>query len=112
MAEMIFDFGNALGKWFVPRKNEYDAFIHAIARLSDNEWSEIVGRGKPPEGFIRVNGTGYAVGNKARRHTIQERPHGAARYHDFYYGVALAYAMSEAFRRSDSNVSLFASHAP
>lgn len=113
MGELIFDFGNALGKWFVPRKNEYGSFIHAIARLSDNEWKEINGRAtKPLDGFIRVNGIGYAIGNMARRHIIQERPRGAARYHDTYYGVGLAYAMSEAFKRSDSSVTLFASHAP
>jgi actin family MreB-like protein len=112
MAEMVFDFGNALGKWFLPRRNEYGSFIHAIARLSENEWNEVVGRGKPPEGLVRVNGIGYAIGNKARRHTIQERPRGAARYHDHYYGVATAYALSEAFKRSDSSVSLLASHAP
>lgn len=112
MTEVVFDFGNALGKWYVPRKNEYGSFPHAIARLSENDWSRIVGRGKPPEGVVRINGTPYALGQAARRHTIQERPKGAARYRDSYYGVGLAYVLSEALRKNDSAVSVFASHAP
>lgn len=112
MAELIFDFGNALGKWFVPRTNVYGSFIHSIARLSDNEWSTIVGRGKPPEGLVKVNGIPYAIGSAARRHTTQERPKGAARYRDTYYGVAMAYTLSEALQQNDGRVSLFASHAP
>lgn len=112
MAEVIFDFGNALGKWFVPRTNEHGSFIHSIARLSENEWSTIVGRGKPPEGLVKVNGIPYAIGSAARRHTTQERPKGAARYRDTYYGVAMAYMLSESIKQNDSRVSLFASHAP
>lgn len=110
--EVVFDFGNAQGKWYSPRKNEYGSFTHALARLTENDWRHIVGRGKPPEGLVRINGTPYAIGNAARRHTIQERPRGAARYRDSYYGVGLAYALSEAIKKNDSQVSLFASHAP
>lgn len=112
MAEVIFDFGNALGKWFTPRKNEYGSFMHAIARISDNEWNNMARRGRPPEGIVKVNGIPYAIGRAAVRHITQDRPKGAARYRDTYYGVAMAYMLSEALQRNDSNVSLFASHAP
>lgn len=113
MAELILDFGNALVKWFAPRKSEYGDFIHTIVRLSEHEWREVVGRGsRPPAGIVKVNGVPYALGAMARRHTIQERPKGAGRYREDYYGVAMAYALSEAFRKDDGDVSLFASHAP
>ncbi len=110
--EIIFDFGNARGKWFVPRRRESGDFLHAIAELRESEWNNIVGRGKPPEGIIKVNGVPFAVGNAARRHVIQERPKGAARYRDTYYGIGLAYAMAEGIRRNDVAVNVFASHAP
>lgn len=110
--EIIFDFGNARGKWYAPRKNEYGDFLHAIAFLSEGEWRGIVGRGKAPNGIIKVNGQAVAVGDAARRYTIAERPKGAARYKQTYYGIGLAYTLTEAIKRDDANVSLFASHAP
>lgn len=110
--DMVFDFGNALCKWFNPRTNRFDFFRHAIYEMSDSEWRKLVGRGNPPDGYIRVNGQGYAVGDAARRHIIPERPKGASRYHATYYGVALAYALAEAFDKTTRNVTLFASHAP
>ena len=112
MADVVFDFGNALCKWFNPRSNQFGYFRHAIAELNDGEWRDIAGRGTPPEGYVRVNGQGYAIGNAARRHIIRERPKGASRYHATYYGVGLAYALAEALDRSTRNVTLFASHAP
>lgn len=110
--ELILDFGNARGKWFVPRRRESGDFLHAIAELRDSEWSKLVGRGRPPEGLVRINGVPYAIGNAARRHVIQERPKGAARYRDTYYGIGLAYALSEGIRRNDPAVTVMASHAP
>jgi hypothetical protein len=109
--EIEFDFGNARAKWFKPIDSTYGDFEHAIAVLSDNEWANIVGRGLPPKGLIRLDGIPYAVGEAARRHIIQDRPKGAARYRDTYYTVALAHALSEAIRRSE-RVALYASHAP
>lgn len=110
--EVVFDFGNAEGKWFVPARDEYGSFTHAIARLSDTEWNNVIGRGKPPEGYVKVNGIPYAIGKAARRHIIADRPKGAARYKETYYGVGLAYTLAEAIKKNDANVRLFASHAP
>jgi len=112
MSDIVFDFGNAQCKWFNPLTNEYGNFRHAISELSETDWRAICGRGKPPEGYAKINGTGYAFGDAARRHIIREKPKGASRYHSTYYGVALAYAMSRALDKSKRNITLFASHAP
>lgn len=111
MARFIFDFGNARGKWFRPGVPEQGDFMHAIATLSEADWRRAVGAGKPPRGFIRVNGVPYVIGDAARRHTLKERPKGASRYNEAYYGAALCFALSEAFIEQD-NISLYASHAP
>jgi hypothetical protein len=111
MSRFIFDFGNARGKWFIPCKNSWGDFLHALVRLGDNEWSGIVGRGRPPRGLIKVNGVAYAVGEAARRHVIPERPRGAARYNELYYLPAACFAMAEGFA-SDAEVVMYASHAP
>lgn len=110
--DVVFDFGNALGKWHNPQSSQFGYFRHAIAELQEGQWRNIVGRGKPPEGYIRVNGAAYAIGDAARRHIIKDRPKGASRYHSTYYGVGMAYALCEALNRSTRNVTLFASHAP
>jgi hypothetical protein len=112
MATVIFDFGNAYGKWFVPRTNQWGDFVHAIAPLSDNAYNRLGGAGWQADGIVQVNGTAFAVGDAARRHTIRERPTGAARYTDMYYGTALAYTLAVALGRSDDNVTVYASHAP
>lgn len=111
MARLIFDFGNARGKWFNPRQNCYDDFLHAIAVLTETEWNAVTGRGKPPKGIIKVNGVPYAVGEAAKRHIIREKPKGAARYNELYYAPAACFAMVEAFKES-TQVALYASHAP
>lgn len=109
--KLFFDFGNGDGKWFNGR--EYGHFRHALAPLSMNDWQRAVGRGKtPPPGYAMVNGMPFAIGDAARRHIIRQRPLGAARYTETYYGVGLAYAMSEAFKRSEDDVVLYLSHAP
>ncbi len=111
-ARFIFDFGNARGKWFLPsRGSKFGDFLHAIAPLTDTEWASIVGRGKPPKGLIRVNGTAYAVGEAARRHVIKDRPQGAARYNELYYLPAACFAFVEGFEES-AQIALYASHAP
>lgn len=112
MGDLIFDFGNFEGKWFNPDRNRQGNFMHAIAPLTDAQWRQVVGRGKPPKGVISVNGEHYAIGMAARRHTIQDRPAGAARYTQDYYGVALAFAMTEAFDGDDKQITLVASHPP
>lgn len=111
--EFVLDFGNSWGKWYSPGLNLRGNFRHAIARLSEGDWRNYAGRvGTPPNGYIRVNDTPYAIGDAARRHTIQERPRGASRYDESYYGVGLAYALACAFQRSTRPITLYASHAP
>lgn len=112
MVDFVLDFGNARVKYFDPRANFYGDFRHAIVALSENQWQKVVGRGKAPEGFLRVNGAPFVVGDNARRYLIAERPRGAARYEPTYYGVGLASALSESYNRSVRNITLFASHAP
>lgn len=110
--DFVFDFGNARGKWFIPRNNQYGDFLHAIKPLTPSEWNASVGNGHPPRGIIKVNGFPFAIGDAARRYVIPERPKGAARYRREYYGVGLAYALAEGFQRSIRRVYLMASHAP
>lgn len=113
MADLVFDFGNARIKWHNPRTSVFADTRHAIAPLREDQWQAAVGRAKlMPHGYIRVNGAPFAVGDKARRWVIQERPSGAARYRREYYGVGLAYAMVHSFKKSARNVTLMASHAP
>lgn len=113
MSEMTLDFGNSRGKWYVPRTGSYGDFMHAIATLNESEWRRVIGRtDKPRPGYIRVNGQGYAIGQSALRHGIQERPRGASRYRDDYYGVAMCFALTEAYDDSKRNVVLYASYAP
>jgi hypothetical protein len=109
---LILDFGNARIKWFDPRTNLYGDCRHAIVELSENDWQSVVGRGRPPEGYLRVNNVPFVIGDMARRYLIPERPQGASRYRANYYGVALGWALSSAFNRSSRNVTLVATHAP
>lgn len=112
MADFIFDFGNARGKYFRPKFNIYEDFRHSIAFLHDSEWRAVASRGGIPKGIIKVNGTPVAIGDTARGYTIADRPTGAARYKKEYYGFGLAYALVEAFKKDVANITLIASHAP
>lgn len=110
--ELVLDAGNARIKWHNPHASTFGDFRHALVALSENQWRKVTGRGIAPDGFIRVNGQPYALGDAARSLVIHERPTGASRYHDTYYGVALAYALYQAFGQSTRNVFLMGSHAP
>lgn len=110
--EVVFDFGNARGKVYAPKLGTYFDFRHAIAKLSENDWRQACRMGKPPQGYIRVNGIPYAIGDAARRHTIAERPKGAARYTELYYGIGLAFAASEILQTGDPNMTLRATYPP
>lgn len=112
MPDFGFDFGNARGKYHFPAKSAYGSFRHAIAPLRESDWRKVAARGNPPNGIVKINGMPYAVGDAARRYTIPERPEGAARYHANYYGIGLAFALSEAFDKSQRDIFLIASHAP
>jgi len=121
--DFIFDFGNARGKWFFPKAEgggDYGDFRHAIYDMKEHEWDQVVGRGKPPKGILRINGAPYAVGDAARKYVIKERPKGASRYRPDYYGVGLAFAMTTCFGQGmlenkqirKRNIVIFGSHAP
>ena len=112
MPDLGVDFGNMLWKFHLPSKSHYGSSRHAIAPLKESDWRKVAARGNPPKGVIKVNGLAYAVGDIARRYTIPERPEGAARYHANYYGVGLAYILTEAFEKSQRDIFLIASHAP
>ena len=111
--EAYLDFGNRLIKWRIPGLDvEMDDF-HAIHQLTDTEWRRATGRaGTPPPGHIKVNGIPYVVGKAALRHGLPERPKGAARYNELYYGVGVGYILAAGVGRTADRVTLFASHAP
>jgi hypothetical protein len=112
MPDLYFDFGNADLKYFDGEKS-FGHTRHAIASISETEWKKVVGRAKqPPEGYIAVEGKFFAIGDKARRYVLKEKPRGADRYVQEYYGVGMAYAISELFDNSHRVINLYASHAP
>lgn len=112
MPDIFLDFGNADVKYYDGMK-DYSHFRHAIAPITESEWRTLVGRAKqPPIGFIAIEGKYFAVGDKARRYVLKEKPRGADRYTPDYYGVAMAYAISELYPSDTRLINLFASHAP
>lgn len=112
MPDLFFDFGNADWKFF-DGESGYDHERHAIAPLSESQWRNVVQRAKqPPEGYIAIEGRYFAMGEKARRYVLKEKPKGADRYTQEYYGVAMAYAISKLFDNSHRVINLYASHAP
>jgi hypothetical protein len=112
MPDLYFDFGNADLKYFDGEKL-FGHTRHAIYQMSESEWRKAVQRSKqPPKGFITVEGRYFAIGDAARRYVLKEKPKGADRYVQEYYGVAMAYAISEIFDDSHRVINLYASHAP
>lgn len=112
MPDLFFDFGNADLKYFDGERS-FGHTRHAIYQMSESEWRNAVQRAKqPPEGFIAVEGRYFAIGEKARRYVLKEKPKGADRYVQEYYGVAMAYVISELFDNSHRVINLYASHAP
>lgn len=112
MPDIFLDFGNADVKYFDGMQN-YAHYRHAIAPITESEWRAIVGRAKqPPRGFIAIEGKYFAVGDKARRYVLKDKPRGADRYTPDYYGVAMAYSISELYPSDTRLINLFASYAP
>jgi hypothetical protein len=112
MPDLYFDFGNADLKYFDGEKS-FGHTRHAIAPISESQWRTVMQRSKlPVEGYIAVEGKFFAIGEKARRYVLKEKPRGADRYVQEYYGVAMAYAISELFDNSHRVINLYASHAP
>lgn len=111
--KIFFDFGNAILKWIMPSTKTEASALHAIHRLTDTQWNQAVGRtGKPPEGYIRVNGVPYVVGEAALRKGVPAKPLGSARYTPEYYGVGMCYAIASSIDSTVKNVTLYGSHAP
>lgn len=112
MPDLFLDFGNADVKLYDGMKN-YSHYRHAIAPITESEWRKLVGRAKqPPKGYIAIEGKYFALGDKAARYVLKEKPRGADRYTPDYYGVAMAYAISELYESETRLINLFASHAP
>lgn len=110
---VLWDCGNSDGKWFWQKPALYDHFPHAVIRLTAEQWMKAVGTGTPGRGMIKVNGVPYAVGDAARRYTLPDRPKGAARYTEDYYGPLTCFMFTEAFKDGENHeVALYASHAP
>lgn len=108
---VIVDGGNHGAKYVVPRTNTKGWFLNNVVQLTDADWNAIVGRGKPGNGLLKVNGVPYAVGDVARRFPLKDKPKGAARYNELYYGAILAQAFVQGIGKS-SEVTLYATHAP
>lgn len=106
------DFGNSDIKAYDPRSKTHFYTRHAIAFLSSSEWGQMAARGKIQPGFVRVNGQPLAFGDAARRYLLTDPPKGASRYKAEYYGVGLAYMLSEIYRRNVASIALVATHAP
>lgn len=112
MPDIFLDFGNADVKFFDGNKS-FSYFPHAIAPITESEWRNLVGRSKQaPSGYIAIEGKYFAVGDKARRYVLKEKPRGADRYVPDYYGVAMAYAISQLYPSETRQINLFASYAP
>lgn len=111
--KIYFDFGNAILKWIMPSTKTEASVLHAIHRLTDTQWNQAVNRtGKPPEGYIRVNGVPYVVGEPALRKGIPVKPLGSARYTPEYYGIGMCYAIASSIDSTVKNITLYGSHAP
>lgn len=112
MPKLYLDFGNADIK-YLDGSGNYGHFRHALAEISNSKMNRLMGRSTlPPKGLLVVNGNGAAIGDAARRHTINERPMGAARYTKEYFGFFLAQALVNCFEKGSNNIALYASHAP
>lgn len=106
------DSGNADIKWLDAGKN-YGFFPHAFARLTDAQWRRVTDRNAHiPRGYALINGTGYAIGKHAQRYITEHLRTGARRYQSDYYGIGLAYAMSQAYTGRSHTIQLHASYAP
>lgn len=111
--DVLVDFGNAWIKWYVPKTGERGRVRHAIAELDPGAWQQVADGNKPlHEGYIYTLGRGYAVGDRARRHTLKDRPKGASRYRVDYYGVGLSYVLAQVVPKGHTKIVLKASYAP
>lgn len=116
---MVLDAGNAIVK--AKNKSGYEVqFPHAIARIADSEYTRIKIRNPnltAADGYMRINGVPYAIGEVARYHKPQPQPKGADRYKPDHYGVIAAATMRMLYNGGGGAVSpmrlaVYGSHAP
>ncbi len=113
MTVLVLDAGNSIIKGKTPGRDGEIAFAHAIRKLTETQYKEILARsrGNPPLGFFRLNDTPFVVGDEAERFGEVTRRSGAARYTNDYYSVFLAASLIRTFTQG-MTVELFASHPP
>jgi hypothetical protein len=114
MGTVVVDVGNWAVKSFNPDGGDgrSASFMHALARISETSWNQELRGDRPPKGFIRVNGNHYVVGESAWRHQMAERPKGAARYTEDYYGPLVAAALTMVVDGDDRNLTIACSYPP
>jgi hypothetical protein len=115
MSVMVLDAGNSIIKARIARRERGEiAFPHSFKQLTETEYNNILSRagasGKLP-GYLRINGTPYAVGESAERHGVHIQRTGAARYTRDYLGIFSAAALAQLYDRG-GEVKLFSSHPP
>lgn len=113
MTVLVLDAGNSIIKGKTPGRDGEVAFSHAIRKLTEAQYNEILvrSRGTPPPSFFKINDQAYVVGDEAERFGEVARRSGAARYSADYYSVCLAGMLVRLFAEA-VNVELFASHPP
>jgi hypothetical protein len=107
---VVYDSGNGL--WKAKIAGGERAIRHALMPLSDTEYEKVVrdSRGKPPEGYARINGEAVAYGIVAEKRGA-DRKTGASRYNKRYYGHSLAIMLNLLYEQS-GEVLAFCSYAP
>ncbi len=90
------DTGNNDTKYHDPLTSTKYYFPSLVAELPEHKTREIMARGNMPDGFVIVNGIGYAVGDVAKNHSFM-RLRGSARYTPSWYKPVLAYALDRVY---------------
>lgn len=80
-------------------KLTYDVEIARMTQIDEDEWNELLMRGKLPEGYARINGVPYAFGEAAKRRGGRYVPKGADRYLGDYQAQTI-YAADKLLKRS------------
>lgn len=106
------DFGNKLIKYLIPNASIEASTHSAVKQLTQAEWKTAGRTGIQPKGYIKVQGIPYVVGDMALRHGIPDRPRGASRYTETYFGVGMCFALASALQRSIKSVVIYTSYAP
>jgi len=119
------DVGNEIVKAINGTGHEI-SYVHAIQPISLTELekhrqrsAKSSRRGKSDvgplaPGFVKVNGQGYVIGERAERYAVikNTRKTGASRYNKDYYGVLVAATLPMLFRADKVDVAFYGSHSP